>query len=607
MRLDKVSNAALATISALAAAIPTPAGAHAFGQRYDLPIPLWMFVVGAGAVVSISFAFVAVAMRVRLPSGIGTRSRGYAVPVPIVIAFQIAGVASLCLIVLAGFFGNPDPFKNIAPLAIWVVGWVGLSLICGFVGDLWFLINPWSAVYSGSEAILHRWGRPPTVFFQPPKWVGAWPAVALFLVFGWCELIWSGGGEPRQVAWLVLGYSLVTWAGMAAFSRAVWLETGEIFTIAFRLFGSFAPIWLVHDGGHVRLGVRPFASGLLEDIPYSLSSAAFLLVMLATVTFDGLSETPLWAWLLLTLQPDGGNTAIWATLGLLAVPVLLALAFAATVAFSRRLVQQGPQVETLIGYFVPTLLPISLAYHLAHNLSFLLLGLQYLIPLLSDPFGFGWDLFGTRFHIFDPSVVNTKLIWTVAICGIVVGHVIAVYLAHAVALDLFPARRVALRSQLPMLALMVCYTMISLWILAQPITNFRAAQRVERSFSAGEPGDPKQPSLTINVIMGERDGAMFYVPDRIEVRLGEQIRFVITNTGTLAHEFILATIEENEAHGRLMEKFPDMEHNDPNGKRLAPGQTSELLWKFSNPGTFEFACLIPGHHAAGMHGTVIVK
>ena len=120
-----------------------------------------------------------------------------------------------------------------------------------------------------------------------------------------------------------------------------------------------------------------------------------------------------------------------------------------------------------------TLVPIAIAYHLAHYLSFLAMAWQYLIPLVSDPFGFGWNLFGTKNHFVRIGLVDARAVWYVSVGAIVTGHVIAVYLAHCTALQAYPDRRGALRSQWPMVALMVCYTMTSLWIIAQPIVTTR--------------------------------------------------------------------------------------------------------------------------------------
>jgi uncharacterized cupredoxin-like copper-binding protein len=126
-------------------------------------------------------------------------------------------------------------------------------------------------------------------------------------------------------------------------------------------------------------------------------------------------------------------------------------------------------------------------------------------------------------------------------------------------------------------------------------------------FSAGVPGDPKKPARVIEVLMKEGDGTMSYVPNRVEVKRGEQVRFVIRNVGELPHEFILASTPDNLKHAALMQKYPDMEHDDPNGKTVQPKGSSEILWRFTRRGEFEFGCLIPGHREAGMLGKVLVK
>jgi uncharacterized cupredoxin-like copper-binding protein len=129
----------------------------------------------------------------------------------------------------------------------------------------------------------------------------------------------------------------------------------------------------------------------------------------------------------------------------------------------------------------------------------------------------------------------------------------------------------------------------------------------EHGFSAGEPGNPKRPARVVNITMRESDGKMVFIPDRIEIRRGEQIRFVLRNNGELEHEFVLATEAENIKHAELMQKFPEMEHDDPNAKRLKPKAANEIVWRFTKRGEFEFACLIPGHREAGMLGKIIVK
>jgi uncharacterized cupredoxin-like copper-binding protein len=127
------------------------------------------------------------------------------------------------------------------------------------------------------------------------------------------------------------------------------------------------------------------------------------------------------------------------------------------------------------------------------------------------------------------------------------------------------------------------------------------------SFSAGEPGDPKQPSKIVQVTMGESDGKMLFVPARLEIKKGDQVKFMLRNNGELDHEFVLASTADNLQHAEVMKKSPDMAHAEPNGNQLAPKKTSEIAWKFTKSGEFEYACLIPGHREAGMVGTIVVK
>jgi uncharacterized cupredoxin-like copper-binding protein len=139
-------------------------------------------------------------------------------------------------------------------------------------------------------------------------------------------------------------------------------------------------------------------------------------------------------------------------------------------------------------------------------------------------------------------------------------------------------------------------------LLASPVL----ADPGHTHFSAGVPGNPKRPARVVEVTMKEGDGTMTYEPSRVEVKRGEQIRFVLKNVGELAHEFVLASTSDNLKHAALMQKYPDMEHDDPNGKTLQPKGNAEILWRFTKSGQFEYGCLIPGHREAGMTGTIIV-
>ena len=463
----------------------SPAWAHAFGTRYDLPLPLGLYLLGAGAAVGLSFVVMARFLKHRGETEEALRFDLLSVPgigwlgAPLTLnAIRSLSVAVFGLLLAAALFGNPDPFKNIAPTFVWVVWWVGMAFISAIGGNLWALVNPWKILFTWFERV--RGGMGP--FISYPPWLGRWPAVLLFLAFAWMELITGEAEHPRTLAMVIIAYSAITWTGMAFFGRDVWLENGEIFTAVFGLLARFAPT----AGKAGRWEVRLPAVGLLSDRPAPISSVCFVLLLLTTVTFDGILETPLWIGILdrisesqtlraslIALQDAGVDLiALIKSIALVVLPCLFVAVF---VVFSHATAMfgGGGRVPTrdVVGYFVLSLVPIAIAYHLSHYLSYLLIAGQHIIPLASDPFGLGWDLFGTAAYRIDIGIVNAKMVWYVAVSAIVTGHVLAVYVAHVMAMRVFAERRAALRSQVPMLVLMVAYTMISLWILSQPIVS----------------------------------------------------------------------------------------------------------------------------------------
>jgi hypothetical protein len=175
---------------------------------------------------------------------------------------------------------------------------------------------------------------------------------------------------------------------------------------------------------------------------------------------------------LVFLQQAGADLIILIkTMALVVMPIIFIGVFMVVSLLIGCAGSKGGDPRKVAGYFVLSLVPIAIAYHLSHYLSYLLIAGQNIIPLASDPFGIGWDLFSTKSYNIDLGIVNAKMIWYVAVTAIIVGHVFAVYLAHVMALRVFATARQVLFSQLPMLVLMVAYTMVSLWILSQPIVS----------------------------------------------------------------------------------------------------------------------------------------
>ena len=476
----------------------TAASAHGFGQRFDLPLPLWLWLTGAGATIVITFVLMAIFVREARPLSQYPRSNLLRFAAARAIAngatatvLRVLAALLFLLTIAAGLFGNPDPYSNLITTMVWVVWWVGVAFCCALVGDLWSVINPWANLFAWAERAFAAvtGGRELSLRLPYPAWLGAWPAVLVFLGFAWAELIWPDKNVPVRLGEMLAGYSAWTWLGMLAFGREAWLARGEAFTLAFGVLARFAPLEFVETPpprAMRALNLRPFGAGLFSPQPVSWSFMVFVILMLATVTFDGFQETALMqrvdtaaqtshavASLLFDLSEHGLDESIVThTVTLVAIVVAFVAIFWAVnwLSLRRGAASSEPASASAVARsFVLTLVPIAVAYHLSHYFSLLLTAGQFVIPLASDPFGRGWNLFGTAGYKVDLAIVSPYVFWYSAVAIIVLGHVVAVVLAHDVAVRLFG--RQALWREVPMVLLMVAYTSLSLWILAQPIVG----------------------------------------------------------------------------------------------------------------------------------------
>ena len=453
---------------------------HGFGPRYDLPAPLFWYLFAAAGVVVISFVLVV------LFAGdqVGAKAVQYprrAVPALLAMARSpmpraiggVIGVLSLIATVVTGLFGSSNPALNPSEYLTWIYFWAGLVILAGLVGNLWYLLNPWAAIYD----FVTRFVRLGPVWKLPN--VGLWPAAGVFFAFACLELTSGMANRPWVVAVLALAYTAVTLAGMILFGRDEWLEHCEAFTVLFGIVGRFGPAEAERDasGAISAVYVRPWGVGLLRPTPSGWDRVFFVILMLSTLAFDGILGTPAWQDFNLALEPywlPMGQLGFFLvrTLGLLLVTFGFLAVFVvfieAVIFFGNRKVDL---VTTATG-FAFTLVPIALVYNAAHNYSYFVLQSQALIPLFSDPLGKGWHLL-PAVEGLQPNfaLAQASTVWFAQIVLIVLGHVIAVYLSHLRAGERFRTAQRALLSQYPMLVLMVTYTMTSLLILAQQTTN----------------------------------------------------------------------------------------------------------------------------------------
>jgi hypothetical protein len=367
----------------------------------------------------------------------------------------------LAFVLVSGYDGPDTPLDNFAPTFIFIIFWVGLVFASVLFGDLFRAFNPWRAI----GRVLFRDRR---LRDYPESW-GRWPAAIGLLGFTWIELGSGWGEEPATLATAVAGYSVLTLIFMGVFGVEAWSRLSETFSVYFNLFSRMS----VFETRDRVVGTRPFLAGLpkLDPVP---GTVGMVIVMIGSVTFDGLSQGQLWKDLAVQLN-DGFETLgfslettpkLVAAVGL-AIGVGIAGGFYALGIEGARSVGGDLNAERLRRAFAHSLVPIAMVYVAAHYLTFLLFEGQSIFYLASDPLGQGWNLFGTANSAIDYGLLSQNASWYLQVGFVVLGHVAALVLAHDRALVLYPDAKLAVRSQYWMLAIMVGFTSLALWLLAQ--------------------------------------------------------------------------------------------------------------------------------------------
>jgi hypothetical protein len=452
--------AVLAAALAAAVLVPELAQAHGLVQRQQLPIPQWLFAWAAAAVLVISFF----ALAVLWPEPRLEREDWKPLvrdfdALPLRILWGAIGVGLLVVTILAGYLGAGTALDNWAPTFLLITFWVGLVFLSILFGGVYRAFSPFRAL----GALLPQLHRP------YPERLGRWPAVVGLFVFTWIELVSGWGEDPAMLVTAALGYTALTLVAQVVYGVETWTRRGEAFAVYFDLFARMS-IWETREG---RLGVRRPLTGLtkLDDAP---GTVLFVCVMIGTVTFDGLSQGQLWRDISETVVDALDGLGVGAlTASKVASTLGLILGVAVVAGFYRlgiegaRSVGGGLSQHKLEFGFVHSLVPIAAVYVAAHYLTFLIFEGQAISYLASDPFGQGWDLFGTVNSGIDYTVFPQEDTWYVQVAVVVVGHVAALMLAHDRALTLYGDARLAVRSQYWMLGVMVGFTSLALWLLAQ--------------------------------------------------------------------------------------------------------------------------------------------
>ncbi|AKS45138.1 hypothetical protein SAMN05444287_0229 [Octadecabacter temperatus] len=462
----------LKPIFPLLAALLLKSGAahgHAADQGFVLLLPTAAYISGGTAVVAATIALLfilraSVLDRVLSPIDTGL-SRGRLRPQKLL---QFVSSGGFLALIWLGISGPTDPQANLMPLVLWTVWWMAMFVVQGFVFDIWRLFNPLVGFYdflmSGHKSPLRL-----------SKKLSVWPAVLVFTAFMGFVLADTAPNDPERLAWFAFMYWLFTFLGMTLFGRDAWLRQVECFTVLFDLLGTMR---IAGGLKTVKLGFPGWQA--FQSKEFGLSHAMFVLVLLASGSFDGLHETFWWlAKLGVNPLEYPGRTAMVAstTLGLAAGIISLTLLFAGAVwvgllAVTHHDEHTLPKFKQAFIRFSITLLPIAIGYHFAHYFVSFLVQIQVVVATLADPLAKGWNLFGlggVRVKVGFLTVPETvKLIWLFQAGIVVLSHVLAVLLSHKTAEMFCTRRQNVLRLQLGLSFVMVVYTIFGLWLLASP-------------------------------------------------------------------------------------------------------------------------------------------
>jgi hypothetical protein len=454
--------------------------AHALASRQDLPIPAWLFAWAASIVLIASFFALSAAWRTpqfedEHERPLGERVSAVLLSLPVQILCGAIGVFLLGTAIYAGLRGTEAPDRNFALTFLFVTCWLGFPFFSALLGDIFRPFNPWRAVGRGAGGTFRAIAGQRPAHLAYPEWLGRWPAAIGLLAVVWLEVVYGASGgvavglAPNAAAVAAVVYSGYTLAMMAVFGVEEWCGRGEVFSVFFGMFGRLG-IFGSRDGRLYRR--RPFsATTTWAAVP---GSAAVVIASIATTSFDGAQEGAFKTGIEKTFEwfVDVGMNLTTALRLTDTIFMLICFAGVGLVYLlgvrGMRTVPGAPSFEQLRKGFAHTLIPIALAYLLAHYFSLFVFQEQAQFGyLLSDPLGTGHtDLFGTVNGEVDYKPLSANAIWYVQVAALVIGHVIGLMLAHDRALAYWPNYRRATASQYWMLAVMVAFTCFGLYLLS---------------------------------------------------------------------------------------------------------------------------------------------
>ena len=456
----------VAVVLILLATVPSVISAHEISGRFEAPLPLSLLFGGAAVTVAITAIMLAFTVE-ETPRDVEGRFT-FSISPPMASGLRIT-VRSVFFIlflltVVTGLLGKQVPAENFATVFVWAVWLKGIAIIAALIGTPWRLLSPWHTLYAG---LTHVEGKPIAVIGEYPAWLGVLPALGWYLLWiGVFENLTVIPRSPRATALLITVYMLVMFVGAIAFGPR-WFRNADALSVFYRLFGRVAPLTATRtDAGGYRIRIRSPWRGCIRPVR-GLAVTAFVIATVYTVSFDGFTSTPEFQTLLFGVRNTFGAGSSVSVLLYLSGFLGFIAVFLAVIGLTQWAASEAPSKwHAATVAFAPTILPIAVAYEIAHNYPFVLGNAGQLLAVLWPFFGFGH---GPTINLLG--WLTLPIFWWSQVLLIVAGHIVAVVAAHYVALAQYETAQKARRAHIPLIVLMVGYTVLSLWIISRPVVT----------------------------------------------------------------------------------------------------------------------------------------
>ena len=427
--------------------------AHGVGEVYALPVPLDYYIRSSAIAVGYTFLILLLYtdhMREKWSKRYLKLINIAKLPI-ITSTLKIITFLLFTLAILTGIFGLQEAEQNFTPAFFWIYFLIGMGIASALVGNIWEKLNPWELL---TTYVKFKFEKVP---LSPIFGIG------FLIMLYWLELSSNLSFVPNVLGYTLLVYTIINIFGGSLYKN--WFQEIEVFSVMYGYIGKLAYFNISED--NTKLEYRN-QNPILGGQAGSIWGLLVVCILLAGTSFDSIKETDIWISFLLSLGFLGPNL-FTESMGIFVAPIPFLLSYLLAIKVMKWIVKTDYSFLQLSKKFIWSLIPIAFGYILAHYLSLTIVTAPQMLALISDPFGYGWDIFGTASYKQTTLLLGAKFIWFIEI-GLVVGaHIVGVWYAHMTASNIFEKNSDVIKSQIPFGLLMILFTAVTLWLLAQPL------------------------------------------------------------------------------------------------------------------------------------------